>query len=194
MTPIDLKEFALKEQKLPKKFLAPTSQDTPVSTWKILSAHFMDFLAVSIFTSFSAVMFNTTVKIFLVSKSLKHAFHEQEILSLASTLLPFMLFSYYFSCYFMNHGQTWGMHFFKNRLKMKAQNFRDSFYWAAHSLFLCITGGLFYLAKKEEWQNIKGHDYLYQDLLAHKDHVSIDLLKRIDEFEVEVAQENAEAA
>lgn len=194
MRPIDLTEFALKEQKLPKKFLSTVSQDTPTSTWKILSAHFLDFLAVSVFTSFSAVMFNHSVKLLLTSKSLKSAFHEEATISLASTMLPLMLFSYYFICYFMNHGQTWGMHGFKLRVKMKSQNYQDAFYWAAHSFFLCITGGLFYLAKKEEWQNIKGHDYLYQSMLDHKEHYAVNLFERIEEVTEEVPEHFAEAA
>lgn len=194
MSPIDLKDFALKEQKLPKKFLSSVSRDTPISTWKILGAHFLDFLAISFFTSFSAVVFNQSVKLLMMTKSLKHAFNEQGTISLASSMLPFMIFSYYFLSYFMNHGQTWGMHVFKKRMKMKSQDYRDAFYWAAHSFFLCITGGLFYLAKKDEWQNIKGHDYLYQDMLDHKEYYAINLLERIEDVNKEESVDFAEAA
>lgn len=182
---IDLTEFALREQKLPKKLLVPETQQDPTPTWKILGAHYLDFMAVAVFTSFSAVMFNHSIKLFMTTKSLRLAFNEQATISLASSLLPMMLFSYFFLSYFLNQGQTWGMFTFKKRMKMPSQSFKSAFYWAAHSLFMCITGGLFYLAKREEWQNIQKHDYLYHELLVHKEDYSVNLLKRIDEQKVE---------
>lgn len=193
MAPIDLKEFALKEQKLPKKFLASNGPRKPTSTWKILAPHFLDFMAASFLTSFMAVMFNQSIKMLMMTKGLQHAFNEQATISLASSLLPMIIFSYFFFSYYLNHGQTWGMHVFKKRMKMKSMSIKDSFYWASHSLFLCLTGGLFYLAKREQWQNLQGHDYLYHDLLLHKENYQIDLLKRIDEQET-VEEEFAIAA
>lgn len=192
MAPIDLKEFALKEQKVSKRLLFPETQKGPTPTWKILGAHYLDFLAVAFFTSFSAAVFNQSIKLFMNTKSLRLAFDEHATLSLASSLLPMMLFSYFFLSYFLNQGQTWGMFTFKKRMKMPSQSFRDAFYWAAHSLFMCLTGGLFYLAKREEWQNLQKHDYLYHEMLLHREDYSIDLLKRIDEQEV--VKEYARAA
>lgn len=193
MAPIDLKEFALKEQKLPKKLLTLTGARKTTSTWKILASHFLDFMAASFLASFMAVMFNQSIKMLLTTKGLQHAFNEHATIALVSSMLPMIIFSYFFFSYYLNHGQTWGMHVFKKRMKMKSMNFKDSFYWAAHSLFLCLTGGLFYLAKREQWQKLQRHDYLYHDLLLYKENYQIDLLKRIDE-QVIVEEEFAIAA
>ena len=196
MNPIDLIPFAEHSQRLPGKFLAPTAVKEKVSSWKILASHFIDFVITFTITSAMTMLFSHSVKMVFVTRSLRLAFSEKEISSLAGPLLPLMIFSYFFFSYFMNHGQTPGMMLFKRRVNMQSKSFMEAAVWAAHSLFLCVSCGLSYFASKARWQNVKGHDYLYQDLVAYKEIQPVNLLSKVDEFSVveEVQEDWAKAA
>lgn len=189
MNPIDLVPFAEHSQKLPGKFLAPLTAKESVPTWKILASHFIDFTLTFVATSVITMLFSQSVKGILLTRSLRMAFSEKDVAALAGPLLPLMLFSYFFFSYFMNHGQTAGMMLFKRRVNMKSKSFYEAALWASHSLILCLSCGLSYLAGKAKWKNIKGHDYLYQDLVSFKEVQAINLLSKVDEFAVETKEE-----
>lgn len=196
MNPIDLIPFAEHSQKLPGKFLAPIQLKEKGSTWKIMASHFIDFILTFTATSVMTMLFSHSVKMVFVTRSLRMAFSEKEISSLAGPLLPLMIFSYFFFSYFMNHGQTPGMMLFKLRVNMKSKSFLQAAVWAAHSLFLSLSCGLSYFVGKAKWQNVKGHDYLYQDLVSYKEFRPVNLLSKVDEFNVveEVQEDWAKAA
>ncbi len=190
MNPIDLVPFAEHSQKIPKTFLAPIASKESVSSWKIVGSHFVDFSITFALTSSMTALFSHSVKTVLVTRSLRIAFEESAIAALAAPVLPLMLFSYFFFCYFMNHGQTLGMMMFKRRVELKSKSFASAARWAAHSLILCLSCGLSYFFGKEKWENIKGHDYLYQHLVSFREIQPIILLSQTDSFaEDEVVQE-----
>jgi hypothetical protein len=182
MKPIDLVLFAENSRKLPGHFLAPESENKSVPTWKVLAAHLVDFFTVCILTSSISSLFNLSIKNILVTRSLRIAFSHVNVMSFVGPLLPLMLFSYFFFSYFMNHGQTYGMLLLKRRIEMKSKSFKESFKWATHSLLLCISWGITFLFEKSKWQKLKGHDYLYQELLTHKETHEIYLLSRVDKL------------
>lgn len=184
MNPIDLIPFAEHSQKLPGKYLAPIARNEKASTWKILASHSVDFGLTFIATSVMTLFFSQSVKTVLVTRSLRMAFSEKDVSSLAGPLIPLMVFSYFFFSYFMNHGQTLGMMLFKRRVDMQSKSFFEAAKWAAYSFFLVMTCGLSYIVGKSKWQNIKGHDYLYEDLVKYRDVAPINLLSKIEEFKV----------
>lgn len=189
MKQIDLVDFAQHSQKLPGKFLAPVKAENHIPTWKIFAAHLFDFGAVFTMTSVMGGMFNQSVKMVLVTKSLTAAFSDLTVMSLAFSFFPLMVFSYFFFSYFMNHGQTMGMMFLKKRIEMESKSFSDALRWAAFSLLLCFTGGLAFTVTKKFWQSFKGHDYLYADLMVEKQLSPINLLSEVDKFEEERFEE-----
>src|SRR5690606_4090240 len=124
MNPINLVSFADHSQRLPRKFLAPTEPVKTNLTWKILSAHFIDFIIAFGTSTFMSVVFGQSVKSLLITRGLRAAFSQHSLMPLEVALLPLILMSYFFICHFMNHGQTVGMIVFKCRVSMKSQDYK----------------------------------------------------------------------
>jgi len=183
MNPINLVPFADHSQKLPSKFLAPVEPIKTNSTWKILSAHFIDFTIAFSTSTFMSVIFGQSIKSLLITSGLKAAFSKQSLMPLEVSLLPLVLMSYFFMCYFMNHGQTIGMNLLKCRVSMKSQSFKQAFHWATHSTLLSLSLGVSYLLTKKNWETLKAHDYLYDQMMVVKEISPMNLLSKIEEIE-----------
>lgn len=194
MKHIDLKKFALYSQKLPAHYLETESKIQSASTLKLLSAHFADFFLCVFVTSFMGSFYSITFKSLLMTKSLELAYSQHEGTQFFMSFLPLTLVSYFFSCYFLNHGQTWGMHLTKTRIEMSSKSYREAFHWAFHSFLLCVSCGTYFVASAERWKKFGTHDYLYCELMVHKEDYSIDLLQRVNESESIEPQEWMEAA
>lgn len=195
MKAIDLTKFATYSQKLPKSFLhLGTPKKEVIPTFKLLGGYFADFILCVGATSFMAQVYNLSVQSLLVTKGLRGAFAPAETAKLGLALLPLTVFCYFFLCYFMNQGQTWGMHFFKTRLEMKPNSFKEAAYWAVKSLLVCFTSGLYYAFNKGPWSAVHQHDYLYQSLMIPKDISTFSLLDKVSEFETEEVPSFEEAA
>lgn len=195
MNPIDLKEFAEHSQKLPSEWLHPQSKKSEFKLWKVFFTHYLDFAAAFTTTVMIAAVFNQSLKALVVANSLQKVWKDEIIMSFSASMLPFMVFSYFFFSFFMNHGQTWGMVLMKKRIEMKSQSFKDAGLWACYSMVLCFTGGLSYLIKKEKWQSFKPHDFLYDTLTMEREFAPVNLLSEIDKFNVvEVAHEEEDWA
>lgn len=179
MQNIDLKNFAFNSQKIPSSLLLSEATERKISTKKILATHFFDFMMCTMATSTLASVYNISIKSLLVTKGLRLAFADQDTNFLAMLLLPASVFSYYFLCYFLNHGQTWGMHLFKSRINLESKNFMQTFNWAFESFLLCFTGGLSFFTDRAKWFNFQVHDHLYHNLMAPKDEYAINLLSNV---------------
>lgn len=188
MTPIDLVTFAEHSRKIPKKLTAPVAPLKVESGWKLLFSHLLDFWAITVTAAFMAVMFNHSILLFMVTDGLEDAYASQDILSLSLLLVPFIAFNYFFFSYFLNHGQTWGMHVMKKRISMPTMSFRECARWASHSLLLTHSLGISIYFKKDHWQSYKDHDHLYSELLTYKEMKVIDLLSKVHEFKEEVPE------
>lgn len=185
MKSIDLKKFAVYSQKLPDSFLDATVEEPKMGLTKVLASHFFDMgLCLSGF-GIMVALYNVTVRSLLLTNKLQSAFSEDYVGQVSMFFLPLVVFSYFFTSYFMNNGQTWGMNLFKARVKMKEQNFRESFLWAVHSMLLCFSSGTLLIASKTKWQDFSHKDYLYQELMLHKDVSSIDIFSYVDQTEEE---------
>lgn len=195
MSPIDLIPFAEHSKKLPKKVLSPENKTEPLETWKILTSHFLDFGMAFMLSSSMALVFNLSIKGLLMTRGLRSAFSEATAFKLSMALFPLILFSYFFSSYFLNNGQTYGMYILKKRMEMKSNSLRDSFSWATHSFLLCVTGGISLLAKKDVWKSFRTHDHLYTDLFIHKDYKTMDLVEKTKtDLDIEQEEKLYEAA
>lgn len=189
MKPIDLIPFAEHSQKLPAELLVPVSSSNRINSWKVLTAHMIDFAMVFVLTSFMAAMFSLSIKPIMVTRGLKQIFSDEMVFGASGMILPFMVFNYFFFSYFMNHGQTWGMYILKNRMEMKTQSFLEALKWAAHSAILCFSCGTSFVTQQKVWARFKEHDYLYHNLFTHKESASLNLLAKIDEFESQKVME-----
>lgn len=193
MTPIDLIPFAEHSQKLPESFLVPEAQKK--DKWSVFAAHMIDFgIAWSLMTMITLTVTHA-FDFMMVTKSLKMAYSTDFLFNFSNLFLPLFVFSYFFFAYFLNHGQTPGLHLMKRRVELQHNSFRDAARWAAWSMLLCFSWGLSYFVKRDLIENFKGHDWLYKKLIEHKESYSIDLFDRIKEPEVAEVQEDwAQAA
>lgn len=187
---LDLYPYANYEEKLPSELLYQ-EEAKPTNTWPIVASHFIDFFVTVAISSLITTICNQMIKMFLVIDNLQRAYAKHEVN--VYQILPLVALSYFFFSYFFNDGQTYGMHTFKKRMHVKTKSFRDAFKFAAHSTLLCWSWGLSYFFTKSIWENVKAHDHLYGDLLAHRDVKTIDLLARIEKTE-EVTEELSRAA
>jgi len=177
MKTIDLVSLADHSQKIPTKFLTPTTNELP-SSWRILLAHIIDFYMVLFMGSLTFTIYVQSIRTFFVTRSLNLAYSESALLTFSTSFLPLLTLTYFSFSYFMNHGQTIGMTFVKSRIEMQNKNFYESLNWAMTSVMLCFSLGLSYFITKDLWNNFKWKDYLYQDLIAYKEETGIDLLSQ----------------
>lgn len=189
MTPIDLVPFAEHSQKLPAEFLSPKKTQDKHHTFKLLSAHSLDFFAVMMIIGVMTAMFSHGLQFFMVTRGLKLALPENLTTTFMSSIVPFAIFNYFFFSYFLNHGQTWGMIMMKKRVELKNKSFMASFKWAAYSTMLCLSCGISYAFMKHMWKGLKEHDHLYSDLMTFKNDSSINLLNTVDKWSSEVPPE-----
>lgn len=195
MAPIDLVLYAEHSRKLPRKLTAPIARKKVETGWKLLLSHVLDFWAIAGTAAVMGLMFNNSFKFFMVTKNLNAVYSEEGTVGLSFLLIPFIAFNYFFFSYFLNHGQTWGMHLVKKRISMPAMSFKECAKWASHSMLLTHSLGLSIYFKKAHWDFYKDHDHLYTELISYKESKVIDLLNEIDNFEDQVPEfEYQEAA
>lgn len=186
MSPINLVLFAEHSRKLPQKFTFPMANTKSDTAWKLLFSHILDFWAVAGTAAIMSHLFNHSMKLIMASNILTDAYSEQSIISLSFIMIPFIAFNYFFFSYFLNHGQTWGMHLMKKRIRMPHLSFKESAKWASHSFILCHSLGASIYFKKSHWQSYKEHDHLYHELMSYKEFKVIDLLEEVEKFEDKV--------
>ena len=182
MKSIDLVLFADHSAKIPVAYLTPENKPR-LSSFRVLAAHLIDASAALVLSVMMAAFFAQSMQLILVTQDLRTAFDSQQVMALSQSLLPLTMFTYFFFCYFLNHGQSYGMYLMKKRIEMNYLNFQDALKWAASSLLMCVSFGITYALRRSSWEKFKSQDYLYQELMEYKDLAAIDLLARVDEFE-----------
>lgn len=182
MTPIDLTLFALHSQKIPSKVLAPKKVVFKFKAIKLLAAHLIDGLTSGYVAFLLSFMYDSALRMIMVTEGLRENYPWDMTFNMAIRVTPFIMLSYFFFCYFFNHGQTYGMFLMKSRLKLKEKSLKESLKWAAHSLLMCVSFGSYYFVSKKFWNDYKNHDYLYHELLTHKEDHSINILDRADQL------------
>jgi len=183
MNPIKLIDYAEHSLKLPSEFLAPNAKKEDVKLWKVFLGHYLDFSAAVLTTTMMAAFFNLSLKSFMITKSLQKLWSDDVVGSFTIGALPTMVFCYFFFSYFLNHGQTWGMHLLKKRVSMKDKSFKEAALWACSSMVLCFTCGLSYFIQKDKWQNVKANDYLYNHLMIERTLSPVHLVSAIEEYD-----------
>lgn len=174
MTPIDLIDYTHSAKKIPSGFLKHTpAQKVEINSWKILSAYFLDFMAITTLTVMTFAFLKLSFNSFMVTSSLRNAFEGIQFSTLTINVFPAFFMSYFFFSCFFNHGQTWGMSVMKNRIEMKEMSFRSSLLWAMFSSAIMMTGGLSFLFTykwmlKKGWGEFQEHDHLYFELMQER--------------------------
>ncbi len=189
MAPFNLSDLAVKEIKLPKNSLSPSAEKS--FTGRFLAGLFIDFWTIMVLNSVVATFFKASVKLFLTTSSLKKIWYMSDLTSLNALSFSSIAIAYFFTCYYLNHGQTYGMRKTKCRITMKEHDIRSSFQWALMSLSLFLTLGLSFVLAKKMPGKISAHDYLWQKLVAQKEIAAPDVRTLVKD---EVVEEYAEAA
>ncbi|HXH75782.1 MAG TPA: hypothetical protein VNJ08_12485 [Bacteriovoracaceae bacterium] len=185
MQPIDLIDYADHAVKIPSSFLNHVVIPKKVPIWKVMLSHWIDLYAVFSFTVFVTVMLAASNTVYLSSEKL------QKIVSTGPGTYVFifglLMVSYFFLSYFLNHGQSLGLYSIKKRIPMEEKNIKSAFHWSLVSSLTCLTGGIASIYLELETK-LASHDYLYVELLQHKE-FSIAILvkesqsKELQEFE-----------
>ena len=182
MNLIDLTDYAHSSQKIPSEFLnhAPVLK-AEINSWKILSAHLLDFAAITSGTVMVAGLLKISFNSFMITKSLEESFMNINYATLTINFLPIFFMSYFFFSYFFNHGQTWGMNVMKSRIEMKEMSFRSSLLWAMFSSVILMTGGIslpfnYAWIQKKNWGIFQEHDHLYSELMFVKSYCPVNLV------------------
>lgn len=180
MKSLDLVTYAAHSRKIPSRLLCPAHSEG-LSTRRLLIAHGADFWSSYLMASAMSLLCLQSVQLILAKSGISFQMVQTNSFDFTFRVFPMVMFSYFFFCYLMNSGQSYGMFLVKRRIEMEEFSFMKAFKWASHSTLLCFSMGLSFFLRKEMWKEIKGHDYLYQELMTHKDHTYIDLLSRTEE-------------
>ena len=172
MTPIDLLDYAHRSKKIPKALLKhQTPQHETIPEWKIFAAYTMDFMAAVMTSMMVSAFFKLYLKSFMISSTLVKSFNSIPFYTLIAASIPLMFVAYHFFSYFFNHGQTWGMSYFKMRITMPEQNFRSSMLWATFAFSTIMTAGFNF---RNGLKKLKEQGFGYH---AAQDHLWVDLVQ-----------------
>lgn len=148
-----------------------------VSTFKILSAHFLDFAMIYGLSVLCSHFFNQTFSQFMITDSLEKAWsragHHAEFFACLTTLMV----SYFFFSFFFNRGQSLGMKFQKLRVIVPEHSLKDSAKAALASLSLFVSGGL---SLNQVEHLFVPHDHLYLELVQVRDQHPLNLVDSIE--------------
>ena len=189
MRSLDLVKYATHSRKIPVTLLYPSTPVDSFSIKRLLFAHGADFWSAYFFASFISIMSMQSIQFIMVSSGIKLNVLQTMSFDFTLRMFPIVMFCYFFFSYLMNNGQTYGMFLVKKRIKMEELSFKKAFKWASHSTLLCFSFGLSYLLRKETWKEIRTHDYLYHELLSHKDFTHINLLSRTKDLHISEHEE-----
>lgn len=181
MAPYDLSDFAVKETKIPQSHLIPPKMKS--SLGRFLLAHLIDFWTIFCFSIFTKMMFKLAVSSLILTENLQTAWADVDFTPMTFLSMIPMGFAYFFSSYFMNHGQTYGMKLMKCRVNVEEHGFRDSFSWTLKSFGVLASLGL---VSKRFSASVLPHDHLWQALVSQKEMAAPDvrtLTKEVKEKE-----------
>ncbi len=187
MAPFNLSDFAVKEIKIPTPHLVPAKTGNYLG--KFLAAHFLDFWALVWINATATFLFKSTLGSFMSTRELTQAWDAVNFS--AATGFTFMAFSfaYFFTCYYMNHGQTPGMKVMKCRVRVKEHNFSESMRWTLKSFATYATLGL---VSQRFASSVVPQDHLWHELVTLKEVAAPDVRSLITTTEKE--EEFARAA
>jgi hypothetical protein len=189
MKQLDLVTFATHSRRIPSELLLSPTQVESFSRKRLLIAHGADLWFSYFLASLFSMMAVQSIEFIMTSSGVRSGILQTTSFFFTFRMFPLVMFSYFFFSYLMNHGQSYGMYLVKKRIKMNEMSFRNAFTWAFHSTLLCFSLGLSYLFKKNIWKRMTAHDYLYHELLSHKDVTNINLLSRTKELKVSGSEE-----
>lgn len=170
MTTPDLVSQAYKKQKLQPENLGHAQ--APISTFKILSSHLLDFVVIYLATSACFKLLQASFEEMMMTKTLRKAWlfadHRPEFF----VTFAIIMVGYFFFSYFFDNGQTVGMKYTKTRYVLRQHSFSEALRATLFSVGLYFTGGM---ALKSLKSSIASHDYLYQELVIWREGPSMKL-------------------
>ena len=170
MAPYNLSDFAVKEIKIPSPHLRPAQEKNYVG--KYLTAHFIDFWALFWINATATFLFKSTLESFMSTEALHSAWDTVNFSPVAGFTFMAFSFIYFFSSYYMNHGQTAGMKIMECRVRMKEHSFSESLRWTLKSIATYATFGL---VSKRFAVAMATHDHLWHELVAQKEMAAPDV-------------------
>ncbi len=185
MAPFNLSDLAVKEIKLPKSSLGP--QVSKNHNGRFLMGLFFDFWNIFSLNFMVATLFQAAVKLHLTTSSLHKVWSMTDLTLLNTLSWSSVAIMYFFTSFYLNNGQTAGMHFMKCRISMKEHDAASAFRWSMMSLSLFFTLGLAYLMIRKlpkAWGEISAHDHLWQELITQKEMAAPDVRTLVKDEEI----------
>lgn len=177
----DLRDYTFSKHKIPGQILGHGTSRIP--RYKILFAHILDFFMICSVTSAITALMDIQIRGHLPTTSLHRAWFRIDSDPTTLLTLTAVAVSYFFFSFYMNQGQTWGLHQMKLRYPLQSHKLWQSLQSALHSISLYFSLGLFIGRLQEKFVR---QDYLYSELIQQRDMAAPSL---IDSLEKQAAVE-----
>lgn len=182
----DLKDYAISKRKIPEKVLNhhTNRKKQKISNFKIIQAYIIDSFLITEATIMIYVFMSIFNKNLIASKMAIRSLESADPFPIFLTTGALVFISYFFGAYFLNHGQTIGMHQKKIRIHLKSKKFAHTMAWIFFSFTTYMSFGLTLVFlrnsfQKNKWGTFESNDHLYQELMVYRDAPSMDLLAKI---------------
>lgn len=174
MKPIDLTQFADHSQKIPSEFLNTSLTGNHTFKWyEVFATHFIDlYIVTRIFTIVKMVL-KSSLHEMMTTESLSSAFSDVSFTGMNISMLVVMVATYFFSCYFLNQGQTLGMKILNRRVSMETHSFSSAWKWTCYSLGIYASLGTIVAWGHKKlvehgFGSFSKTDHLYLEMMTYK--------------------------
>lgn len=166
----------LSRKTIPKELLTEKLSIPRVAQWSIAKAYFLDLFLVYSTSATVCLFLNLSAETLMMTEGLDRSFAKQSPSETMLFIFPVLFLGYFFFSYFLNDGQTWGLHSSKARMSVRPHSFSDSLRWTMRSVLVYLSFGL--LIPKDAFQV---HDHLYHELVLEKHIFPLNLVNELDE-------------
>ncbi len=190
MKPIDLAQFAEHSTKIPSTFLTTTlSSEHSFKWYEIFATHLIDLFIVTRVYTIARLTLKSSLYNLMNTESLHDAFQQISFKGMNYSLLAVLMITYFFSCYFLNQGQTLGMKFLNRRVSMDTHSAKSAWRWTCYSMSLYFSCGLIAAWGHQKlvasgFGAFSKNDHFYLKLMTYKSWSIPELPMRIQEEEV----------
>jgi hypothetical protein len=165
MNNFELLPFANQKSKIPQKMLITPLTSSRNSWYFLTTAFCVDLLLASFFSTFLAIMFNSSMLTFLSGNLLKLHHSSQLIFEISFRIVPLIIFFQFLTLFLLNDGQSLGLMMLKKRLRVQSKSFSEMVGLALGATFACLSLGVTLKWQKSFISEVMAHDYLYNELI-----------------------------
>lgn len=158
---------------------------------RILFSLMIDLFVVAMITNLITGFFGLSLGSFFSTPSLQKIWSLMRFNTVNLISLGIVAVSYFSLCYFFNDGQSAGARLTGLRLELKTHDLKSAFKASLHTLLVYLSFGW---SVGKFSQQMRQHDYRYQDFLGFREMQAPNLVRAIEVSAEEEAEETKAAA